>query len=286
MEGIGSDAIMLTVETLRRRILPRPADGHKGTFGHSLIIAGQHGMAGASVLASRACLRSGVGKVSVHVPLQNLPILQVSVPEAIVDADADDRVFANPVEDLSPYSSVAIGPGIGVSAATSDALRRQFLILSGRSCILDADALNCIAAFPELMRLVPRNSILTPHPAEYARLAGIEPPCEFAVSHCVVLVLKGHPTRIFLPDGEAYECSWGNNGMGTAGSGDVLTGLMAGLMAQGHSVVDTALLGVGIHALAGDCAAKCLGVHSLIASDIIHHFPAAFAMLCDACCRQ
>ena len=273
---------MLTVETLRRRILPRPADGHKGTFGHSLIIAGQHGMAGASVLAARACLRSGVGKVSVHVPLQNLPILQVSVPEAIVDADADDRVFANPVEDLSPSSSVAIGPGIGVSAATSDALRRQLLLLSGRSCILDADALNCIAASPELMRLVPRNSILTPHPTEYARLAGIEPPCEFAVSHCVVLVLKGHPTRIFLPDGEAYECSWGNNGMGTAGSGDVLTGLMAGLLAQGHSVVDTALLGVGIHALAGDCAAKCLGVHSLIASDIIHHFPVAFAMLYDA----
>lgn len=273
---------MLTVETLRRRILPRPADGHKGTFGHSLIIAGQYGMAGASVLCAMSCLRSGVGKVTIHTPSFNLPILQMSVPEAIVDVDADDRMFSVPVRSLSNYSSVAIGPGIGVSDATIEALRRQLALLNGKPCILDADALNCISASPILIEAVPEGSIFTPHPAEYARLAGDLHPSEFAVHHGIVLVLKGHPTRIYLPSGQVYECPWGNNGMGTAGSGDVLTGLMAGLLAQGHSVVDTALLGVGIHALAGDCAAKCLGVHSLIASDIILHFPAAFAMLYDA----
>ncbi len=269
----------ITEDLLRSVIRPRPQDGHKGTFGHALIIAGQYGMAGASVLAAKACMRSGVGKLTVHLPLCNNDILQISVPEAILHHDTSGTCFASPLADLSPYQAVAMGPGIGTSADTIEAVEHQLALLCGKPCVLDADALNCLSLSPSLQSLVPAMSILTPHPGEYHRLAGSAPPSSFACQHQVILVLKGHPTRIYVPDGDVWQCPWGNSGMGTAGSGDVLTGIMAGILAQGYTAVETAILSVSIHALAGDAAASVLGGHSLIASDIIDYIHVAFRQI-------
>lgn len=269
---------ILTISTLRRLLHPRPADGHKGTFGHALIVAGRYGMAGASVLAARACMRSGVGKTTLHIPRENNTIVQISIPEVIVHHDADDSEFTTPVP-LAAYDAMAIGPGLGTSEVTCRAVAQQLSMTQNVPCVLDADALNALALHPEFFERLPLHSILTPHPAEYRRMAGETTSAHFAAKHRIVLVLKGHPTRIFTPEGQVFECPWGNNGMGTAGSGDVLTGIIVALLAQGYSTQHAACLGVSLHALAGDNAAANLGQYSLVASDIIEHLPAAFRLL-------
>lgn len=271
-------ASTLSTLFLRNLLHVRPADGHKGTFGHALLIAGQYGMAGAALLAARACIRSGVGKVTVHTPRSNNVILQLGVPEAIVHFDAHHEHFTSLVA-LDAYDAMAIGPGLGTAPDTLDAVRRQLTIARRGRCVLDADALNALALRPELFRLIPPESILTPHPAEYKRICGNDAPSEFSRRYAAILVLKGHPTRIFTPAGEVYECPWGNSGMATAGSGDVLTGIITSLLAQGHSPLHSALLGVGLHALAGDAASYEKGEHSVISSDLIEYLPAAFKQI-------
>lgn len=276
----------ITLPQLAALLRPRPADGHKGTFGHALIVAGKWGMAGASVLAAKACMRSGVGKCTLHIPRANNDIVQISVPEVIVSHDADNLLFTTPLR-LDAYDALAIGPGLGGAEATIDAVGRQLAMAAGKQgtgtegkpCVIDADALNALAQRPALFDVVPSGAVLTPHPAEYRRMAGDEAPERFAQRLGVFLVLKGHPTRIFTPDGACYVCPWGNSGMGTAGSGDVLTGIIVALLAEGCAPGDAAVLGVSLHALAGDAAARDLGEHSLIASDIITHLPAAFQQI-------
>lgn len=275
----------ITLPQLAALLRPRPADGHKGTFGHALIVAGKWGMAGASVLAAKACMRSGVGKCTLHIPRDNNDIVQISVPEVIVSHDADRQEFTAPVQ-LDAYDALAIGPGLGTTEATIDAVGRQLAMAAARGttrtttpCVIDADALNALALRTDLFGVVPKGAILTPHPAEYRRMAAEEPPAPFAQRLGIYLVLKGHPTRIFTPDGACYVCPWGNSGMGTAGSGDVLTGIIVALLAEGCAPGDAAVLGVSLHALAGDAAARDLGEHSLIASDIITHLPAAFQQI-------
>lgn len=270
----------ITLPLLNSLMRPRPIDGHKGTFGHALIVAGKYGMCGACVLALKGCLRSGVGKVTAHIPRRNNEIVQIAVPETIVHHDADDERFTEAV-DVEAYDAVAIGPGIGTETCTIEALRQQLLKARGVPCALDADALNAMGLDASLFTALPPSAVLTPHPAEYKRIAGEERPERFAQKHNVVLVLKGHPTRIFSPEGNEYTCFWGNSGMGTAGSGDVLTGIIVGLLAQGYGPLEAALLGVSLHALAGDSAAKELGEHSLVASDIIRFLPAAFKQVCS-----
>lgn len=275
-----TDATTLTLPDLRKLLLPRPEDGHKGTFGHALIVAGQYGMAGAAVLATRACLRSGVGKATLHTPLRNNDIVQISVPEAIVHHDADELRFTSPV-DLAAYDALAIGPGLGTHTDTIAAVHQQLARAKadGVACVVDADALNALALSPILFDVLPTGCILTPHPAEYKRMAGEQRPEDFARELGAYLVLKGHPTRVFTPEGACFEFRWGNCGMGTAGSGDVLTGIIAGLLAQHHAPLAAALLGVGLHALAGDAAAAALGEHALIASDITAHLHCAFKLI-------
>ena len=229
----------------------RPEDGHKGTFGHALIIAGQYGMAGASVLAARACLRSGAGKVTVCCPQKNNDILQISVPEAILRHDTSATHFSQPI-DISAYDAIAIGPGIGTSAETVQALHEQLLVIknSAKRCplVMDADALNIISQNPSWAADIPDGTIITPHKGEQKRLRDAG-------------------------------CPYGNSGMATAGSGDVLTGVIVGLLAQGYEPREAALLGVTLHALAGDAATTALGTHSVIASDITEHLPQAFDRL-------
>ena len=252
----------------------RPADGHKGTFGHALVIAGQYGMAGASVLAARSCLRSGAGKVTVCCPQKNNNILQIAVPEAILRHDVSLTHFSEPI-DITTYDAIAIGPGLGTSAETALALHEQLRMIKSASAkcplVLDADALNILSQNPSWADDIPDNTIITPHKGEQKRLrdAGID-------LERFILVDKGHPTRVILPTHDIFTCPYGNDGMATAGSGDVLTGIIVGLLTQGYAPEDAALLGVTLHALAGDAATADLGPHSVIASDITEHLPEAF----------
>ena len=266
---------------LQSILRPRPSEGHKGTFGHALLVAGSYGMAGAGILAGRGCMRSGVGKLTVHIPLRNNDIMQVALPEAILHHDEDDLRWTSMPLDASvpiPYNAIGIGPGVGTGQETSEALHRMLETMAGTSIpmVLDADALNILAEHPQWANLIPNGTIITPHPLEYRRLVE-----SGACLDNVILVLKGHPTTITIPSNPSaqYECPYGNNGMGTAGSGDVLTGIILGLLAQGYPPQDAALLGVGLHALSGDLAAGELGQHSLIASDLIKYLHKAFNII-------
>ena len=271
----------ITIEMLKTLVRSRPEDGHKGTFGHALLVAGSYGMAGAGILAGRSCMRSGVGKLTVHIPWRNNDIMQVALPEAILNHDEDDKRWTSMPLDASvpiPYNVLGIGPGIGTGQETSEALHRMLEAMAGISIplVLDADALNILAEHPQWADMIPNGTIITPHPLEYRRLVEAG-----ACLDNVILVLKGHPTTITIPGNPSvkYECPYGNNGMGTAGSGDVLTGIILGLLAQGYPPRDAALMGVGLHALSGDLAASELGQHSLIASDLIENLHKAFKQM-------
>lgn len=256
---------------------------HKGSFGHALILAGSYGKMGAAVLAAKACLRSGVGLLSCHLPVCGYTILQTSVPEAMVIADPHSHYITQPELQNSKYSCMGIGPGIGTNTATRKALFNLILSHNHQPFILDADALNCLAMEKKLPDL-PAGSLLTPHPKEFERLFGkSENELErinqaMAMAHKLncTIVLKGHHTLIATPEGKGYFNSTGNAGMATAGSGDVLTGILTGLIAQGISSIRAAILGVYLHGLAGDIAAEHLSMEAMTAKDIINHIGAAF----------
>lgn len=265
---------------------PRRRFSHKGDFGHALLVAGSYGKIGAAVLAAKACMRSGAGLLTCHIPKCGYDILQTSVPEAMVLTDFNSSFNTKIEDDLTKYESIGIGPGIGTASETKMLLREIFD--SYRSpVILDADALNIISSQKDLLKLVPAGSILTPHPKEFERLFG-ETPNEFdrvllalqkaRETNCII-VLKGHHTFIATTDGRGFFNSTGNSGMATAGSGDVLTGILTGLLAQGYSSVEAAILGVYLHGLAGDLAAKQLSLEALVAGDIINNLGAAFSTL-------
>ncbi len=276
--GFHSPCDMMVPADLRDMLHKRPATAHKGDFGHALLVAGSVGMAGAAVLAARGCMRSGVGKLSIRSAQENTPILQVSVPEAIM--------VRSGCEDLTPYSAVGIGPGIGKAEETERTLRRC-LTNATLPMVIDADALNLMAGNGGLMPLVPQESILTPHEGELERMVGrcgtrderIEKAKNLATRHGLHVVLKGHHTAICCPDGSVRLCHAGNPGMATAGSGDVLTGIITGLLAQGYSPRDAATLGVWLHATAGDAAAEALEQECMTASDIVRYLPQAFKLL-------
>ena len=267
----------ITIDMLRSLVKTRPEDGHKGTFGHALLVAGSYGMAGASILAARGCMRSGVGKLTVHIPANNNDIMQIAVPESILHHDESRTHWTSPLP--THFDALGIGPGIGRHKETASALH---MLLSQHTehstpMVVDADALNLLAENPEWFELLPENAIVTPHPLELKRLvdAGI-------ATNRVVLIEKGHRTKIHLPGTtNVYECPWGNSGMGTAGSGDVLTGIILGLLAQGYRAEEAALLGVSLHAISGDMAAEELGQHSLIASDLIENIHKAFKLILE-----
>jgi hydroxyethylthiazole kinase-like uncharacterized protein yjeF len=269
-----------------RKILRRRNKySHKGNFGHVFLASGSKGKMGAAVLSARACLRSGPGLVTLQVPLSGVSILQTAVPEAMVIPDSEVDILSG-IPDLSTYSSIAIGPGIGLAEATLRALK-QLIQNSPVPVIFDADALNILGENKTWNPFVTKGSIFTPHPKEFERLAGKSSndfernriQREFSIKHGVYVVLKGAHTAITTPEGSCYFNTTGNPGMATGGSGDVLTGILAGLKAQGYSSLETCLLGVFIHGLAGDLAAKEKGFEALIASDIIEHLGNAFLSL-------
>jgi NAD(P)H-hydrate epimerase len=261
---------------------------YKNNLGHALIVAGSKGKIGAAVLCAKSCLRSGAGLVTGLLPACGENIMQAAFPEAMVIADTESD-FISEIPDLSTYSAIGIGPGIGKDTATGSALIEIFSQISQiqKPIVLDADALNIICQGKEWLRIIPANSILTPHIGEFDRLVGesissydrLKKALYLAANLNSIIVLKGLYTAICTPDQEIYFNSTGNSGMATAGSGDVLTGIITGLLAQNYSPMDAAKIGVYIHGLAGDIAIENSSQESLIAGDIIDNLGAAFQAL-------
>jgi len=270
-------------EDIQPKIKKREKFSHKGTYGHALIFAGSRDMAGAAVLSSEAALRSGAGLVTVHSASCNRIILQTAVPEVIFESDNNEN-YISEFRDLKKYNAIAIGPGINQANETA-AFIKDILATCENPVVLDADALNIIAANKDLLHLIPENSILTPHPKEFERLFGkstnsynrLQKASTIAQTHKIIIILKGAHTQIFMPDGKTYFNSTGNAGMATAGSGDVLTGILAGLLAQGYQPQDAALTGVFLHGLAADMITET--EETMLASDIIRGLKLAFRTL-------
>lgn len=258
---------------------------HKGTFGHCLLIAGSYGKMGAAVLAGRAAMRSGSGLLTIHAPASANPVLQTSVPEAMFSPDENENCFSV-APSANNFTTIGIGPGLGQDKKTVSALR-SVLENFKSPVVLDADALNIIGAHRDMMPLIPEGSILTPHAKEFERLTAqwnndferLQMQRELSAELTCIVILKGAYSSIATPDKKIYFNSTGNPGMATGGTGDVLTGMLTGLLAQKYSPKDAALLGVFLHGLAGDIAAFEKGQDSLIASDLVDSIPNAFKML-------
>lgn len=265
---------------------PRKDFAHKGNFGHALLIAGSYGKIGAVTLTSRACLRSGAGLLTCHIPGCGYAILQTSLPEAMVLTDEDEKVNTHVPGELKGYSVIGIGPGLGQETRTKHLLQ-DILQRYRKPMVLDADALNILSSDPSLFALLPPYSILTPHPKEFERLFGpsandfdrLRLASQRAKELQCVIILKGHYTFIAMPGGKGYFNSTGNAGMAKGGSGDVLTGILTALLSQGYFPGEAAILGVYLHGLAGDLAAGRLSREGMLPSDLIDHLGAAFLSL-------
>lgn len=263
-----------TEDVVKPLIHKRGKHSHKGTYGHALLIAGSTGKTGAALLASESCMRSGVGLLTTHLPKSAMLPLQIYLPEAMISVDKSDDCFSK-LPDLEPYTAIGAGPGLGKDSKTETALKH--LIQEARvPMVLDADALNIIAENKTWLSFLPERTIITPHPKEFERLFGktdnsmqrLELQREMSVKHNIIIVLKGANTAITFPNGTCFFNSTGNPGMATAGSGDVLTGIILSLLAQRYTPEEAALLGVFMHGKAGDKAAENIGMESMIASDI------------------
>ncbi len=274
-----TDHFLVTQQDIRKWLKPRQKFDHKGTYGHGLIVAGSFGKMGAAVLSSRAALRSGIGLLTVHVPKCGYEIMQTSVPEAMALVDTVESHFSQ-VGDLEKFSTIGIGPGLGKEPQSAAGLKNIFTAYR-KPMVIDADALNMLAADRELLRLIPEGSILTPHPKEFERLAGtwkddferLEKVKALSRETKSVIVLKGAFTTIAEPGGKVYFNPTGNPGMASGGMGDVLTGILTGYLAQFYTPVEAAIIGVYLHGLAGDLAAIEMGKAGLIASDLVEFLP-------------
>lgn len=282
LESIEVNNYYLTPKMVQSLLQKRSKFDHKGTYGHALLVAGSYGKMGAAILAAKASMRAGAGLLSVQVPSCGYQIMQISFPEAMVIIDRHKHYFSRPTK-LDKYKAIGIGPGLGTEKITMDAME-ELLHKAKAPLVIDADALNILAKKPKFLKCLPKESILTPHPKEFERLFG-KTEDDFERNalqrqkaeelNCII-ILKGANTCIATPDGNCYFNSTGNPGMGTAGTGDVLTGILTGLRAQGYSAKDTAILGVYLHGLAGDIAAKDVEQESLIANDLITYLGKGF----------
>lgn len=262
-------------QSAEKLIKPRDKFSHKGTFGHALLMAGSYGKMGAAVLSGKACLRSGVGLLTMHIPACGYDIIQISLPEAMAITDENPKHLSE-VTPLETYSAVGIGPGVGKDEETVNALEKLLDNIKA-PLIIDADALNILSKNRHLLDKLPENTVLTPHPKEFQRLAGdskneferLEIGIDFASKYNVIICLKGANTAVIFPNGEVHFNSTGNPGMATGGTGDVLTGIVTSLLAQKYEPEEAAILAVYEHGLAGDRAAEHKGQTALIASDLV-----------------
>lgn len=274
---------MLDENLIRSIYKKRAVFAHKGSFGHAALLCGSKGMMGAAVLGSIACLRFGAGKLTAIIPNCGYTILQTSIPEAMCKVSGED--YIEEVEDLQKFTALGIGPGIGSYETHKYLLSTVFK--TATKLVIDADALNCLAANTYLFKSLPPNSILTPHPGEFIKLFGktendferVKLCLQKAIELNVYIILKGHFSFIATPQGKGYFNSTGNAGMATAGSGDVLTGMLTGLLAQGYTALQACLLGTFLHGLAGDLAAQELSPEAMLAGDINNFIGSAFLSL-------
>ncbi|PKO99766.1 MAG: NAD(P)H-hydrate dehydratase [Bacteroidetes bacterium HGW-Bacteroidetes-8] len=277
-QNIESPYYVIDKEHVSSVIKRRVKNSHKGDYGHALLVAGSYGMAGAAILCAKGALRSGAGLVTLNVPEELCDIVQVSVPEAMCTTSN--------LTDYERFTTIAVGPGIGTSPET--VLRLRNLLKSyTKPMVIDADGLNIISAHREMLELIPQNSILTPHPKEFSRLAGefgdsaqaLHMQLAFSLKYRVYVLLKGANTTLSTPEGEIWFNVCGNPGMATGGSGDVLTGVIAALMAQGYSPKESAISALFIHSTSGDFAAKKFGEISMTSGDIVNNLGEAFKIV-------
>jgi NAD(P)H-hydrate epimerase len=278
-----TDYEMIDAEIISSIYKPRNRFAHKGNFGHALIVAGSYGKMGAAVLCAKACLRSGAGLTTCHIPKCGYEIMQASVPEAMVMTDFNSSFVTKIENDLDRFDGIGIGPGIGTASETKKLLKETFDAYK-KPVVLDADALNIISTDQSLLKNIPANSILTPHPKEFERLFGksggdferLQLAKRKAQELNIVIVLKSHHTSISAPGGKTYFNNTGNAGMAKGGSGDVLTGILTALICQVRDSIEAAVLGVYLHGLAGDIAAEQYSEEAMIAGDIIENLGNAF----------
>jgi hydroxyethylthiazole kinase-like uncharacterized protein yjeF len=272
----------ITINDIVDRIHQRSKFSHKGGYGHALLIAGSYGMMGAAILASRAAARAGAGLVTTHVPRLGIDAVHLSVPEVLVSPDISDDHFSQP-PPIENYTAIGIGPGLGKNPITKQGLV-QLLEVTQVPIVIDADGLNLLSTVDNWMEKLPDQSILTPHPREFERLFGsfndqysrLQFQMQFSIQNNCVIVLKGAHTCITTPGGIVWFNTTGNPGMAKGGSGDVLTGLILGLIAQGYTIDDASILAVFLHGRAGDLASQQMGQHGMLPSDIIDNIGVAF----------
>jgi NAD(P)H-hydrate epimerase len=284
--GITQDYSLTNLKAARSVYKPRDPFSNKGSFGHVLLLAGSFGKMGAAVMAAKSCLSAGAGLLTAHLPSCGYSIMQTALPEAMVTVDPDPVQLSTIPEDLEPYRVIAAGPGIG-TAKPAQGMLKQLLGNFPHPLVLDADALNIISRDKKLLRKIPPNSILTPHPKEFDRLFGnsetdlqrFELARRNAAEFQIILVLKGHYTGIFCPDETLFFNTSGNAGMAKGGSGDVLTGMVAAMLAQSYSPVEAARLAVFLHGLAGDIAAELFSEEAMLPTDLIGCIGKTFAKL-------
>jgi ADP-dependent NAD(P)H-hydrate dehydratase / NAD(P)H-hydrate epimerase len=281
-----SSYYLITPELARSLARKRKKFSHKGIYGHALLINGSFGKAGAAILAARACLRSGTGLVTNHIPARLYEIIQQAVPEAMASVDAHDYFWSTLPDGLDRYDAVGIGCGIDQKESTQRAFNSLIDTYQG-NFVFDADAINLISQDQSILRKIPAGSILTPHLKEFERLFGTSKNCfdrlelirSKAQEYNVHIILKGAHSQIAMNDGSVYFNNTGNPGMATAGSGDVLAGILTGLLAQGYDSQSACILATYLHGLSGDLAYRNASYESLIASDLIEQLGAAFHTL-------
>lgn len=274
----------LLIETADCKSLYRPRYrfSHKGNYGHALLISGSTGKMGAAVLAAKACLRSGAGLLTTHIPGDGFLIMQTSLHEAMVSIDPDDTHFST-LPALDSYNAIGIGPGIGLESETQAAFK-LLIQQTAAPLVIDADAINILGENKTWISFLPPGSILTPHPKEFERLAGptanhfdrLELLRVFSMRYKLYIVLKGAFSAIADPDGTIYFNPTGNPGMATGGSGDVLTGIILGLLTSGYPARDACILGTWLHGKAGDYSAKRISMEAMLPGDIIKNIGKAF----------
>lgn len=270
---------------IAKMLRERSRFAHKGSAGNAVLVAGKNGMAGAAILSSKACLRSGAGKVTVHTQECNVVPLHIAVPEAVLSVDEDKDRFSKSFP-MHGFDAIAMGPGIGTEPSTAQAMIEQ-IKLSRVPIVLDADAINILGDHKGWLLQLPQNCILTPHKKELFGLVDttvtsfdqLNKTIDLCTRQQIYIVIKGAFSAIVSPDGSVCFNPTGNPGMATAGSGDVLTGVILALLAQGYEPDHAVKLGVYIHGLAGDVAAETRGYEGVIASDIVECLPEAFIRL-------
>ncbi|MBX2947890.1 MAG: NAD(P)H-hydrate dehydratase [Crocinitomicaceae bacterium] len=266
-------------------LVPRNKFSHKGTYGHALLLAGSSGTSGAAVIAAEACLRSGAGLLTVHSTKQTVDALSYRLPEAMTQTDEHDS-FITFCDDLSSYRAIGFGPGVGRASETQQLLKSVIQRFQGR-LIIDADGLNILAENKTWLEFLPKDTILTPHPKEFERLAGpsdthfdrLQKARAFATRYTCILILKDTYTHICMPDGSVVFNSTGNAGLAKGGSGDCLTGIILGLLTRGYPPPQAALTGTFIHGYTADLCAEMMSQESILITDVIRQLPCAFKQL-------